>query len=188
MAMTQMGKHYGLPVCINSGLTDSKSADARAGLEIGVTLAMGAAAGADIFGHMGIFGTDQTASLDILTLQNEVIGYTESVLRQFTVSDETLGFDVIREVGPGGSFIDQEHTVSNFRKELWFLKLLNRDYYEAWKESGAVRTEERCRQRKEEILACHEIPPLPDDVSREIDGILAAARQEIALRPKNTPS
>ena len=36
-AMTQMGKHYGLPVYINVGLTDSKTADAQAGLEAGIT-------------------------------------------------------------------------------------------------------------------------------------------------------
>ena len=59
VAMTQMGKHYGLPVYINVGLTDSKRPDAQAGLEAGVTLAFGAAAGADIFGHMGICGVDQ---------------------------------------------------------------------------------------------------------------------------------
>jgi trimethylamine--corrinoid protein Co-methyltransferase len=61
-----MGKHYGLPVYVNSGLTDSKRPDAQAGLEIGITLLPAAAAGADIFGHMGICGVDQASSLDIL--------------------------------------------------------------------------------------------------------------------------
>ena len=61
VAMTQMGKSYGLPVYINVGLTDSKRPDAQAGLEAGVTLALGAAAGADVFGHMGISGVDQAS-------------------------------------------------------------------------------------------------------------------------------
>jgi trimethylamine--corrinoid protein Co-methyltransferase len=51
VAMTEMGKHYGLPVYINVGLTDSKTADAQAGLEIGASLLAGALAGADIFGQ-----------------------------------------------------------------------------------------------------------------------------------------
>jgi trimethylamine--corrinoid protein Co-methyltransferase len=51
VGMTQLGKSYGLPVYINVGLTDSKIPDAQAGLEAGVTLACGAMAGADIFGH-----------------------------------------------------------------------------------------------------------------------------------------
>ena len=50
VAMTQMGKFYKLPVYINVGLTDSKTVDAQAGLEAGITLACGAMAGADILG------------------------------------------------------------------------------------------------------------------------------------------
>ncbi len=118
VAMTQMGKHYGLPVYINVGLTDSKRADAQAGLEAGITLAMGAAAGADIFGHMGICGVDQASSLDMLMLQHEVIAYVESMMREIDLSDEALGLDVIDDAGPGGTFIDREHTAEHFRREL----------------------------------------------------------------------
>ncbi|MFH1070857.1 MAG: trimethylamine methyltransferase family protein, partial [Candidatus Glassbacteria bacterium] len=82
VAMTQLGKFYGLPVYINVGLTDAKRPDAQAGLEAGITLALGAAAGADIFGHMGICGVDQASSLDMLVLQAEVIGYVESLMRK----------------------------------------------------------------------------------------------------------
>jgi trimethylamine--corrinoid protein Co-methyltransferase len=47
VAMTEVGKSYGLPVYINVGLTDAKLVDAQAGLEAGITLALGAAAGAN---------------------------------------------------------------------------------------------------------------------------------------------
>lgn len=179
VAMTQMGKHYDLPVYINVGLTDSKRPDAQAGLEAGVTLALGAAAGADIFGHMGICGVDQATSLDILTLQNEVISYIESTMREIDFSEEAFGFEVTEEAGPGGSFIDKIHTAEHFRKELWFPELLDRDYYEAWRESGAKSTEERCRARKEEILKTHEPEPLPHDLARTLDEITAAARRDL---------
>lgn len=119
VAMTQMGKHYHLPVYINVGLTDSKRPDAQAGLEAGVTLAFGAAAGADVFGHMGICGVDQAASLDMLVLQEEVISYVESTAREIDFSDEAIGLDVIDRAGPGGTFIDTMHTIEHFRKELW---------------------------------------------------------------------
>jgi trimethylamine--corrinoid protein Co-methyltransferase len=73
VAMTQMGKHYGLPVYVNVWLTDSKRPDAQAGMESALTLSHAAAAGADIFGHMGICGVDQATSLDMLVLQHEAI-------------------------------------------------------------------------------------------------------------------
>jgi trimethylamine--corrinoid protein Co-methyltransferase len=180
VGMTQMGKHYGLPVYINVGLTDSKRPDAQAGLEAGVTLAMGAAAGADIFGHMGICGVDQATSLDILTLQNEAIGYVERVMRQPDISDAALGLDALEELGPGGMFIDHEHTASRYRDELWFPKLLDRDYYEAWKDHGAPSTEDRCRARKAQILAEHRPGPIDPGFGKALDAIAAAARKELA--------
>src|SRR3989304_196686 len=131
VAMTQMGKFYGLPVYINVGLTDAKRPDAQAGLEAGVTLAFGAAAGADIFGHMGSCGGGQATPLDMLVLQAEVISYVESTMGVVEFNDEALGLDVIGEVGPGGNYIDTEHTVEHFRKELWFPKILDRDYFNA---------------------------------------------------------
>jgi trimethylamine--corrinoid protein Co-methyltransferase len=179
VALTQMGKFYGLPVYINVGLTDSKRPDGQAGLEAGVTLALGAAAGADIFGHMGISGVDQASSLDMLVFQNEIIGYVESTLRALDFSDGALGLDVIEERGPGGSFIDTVHTAEHFRRELWFPKLLDRRYYQAWLEAGALSTEERCRQRKERILATHAPEPLPPELENALQDIVARAKREL---------
>ncbi len=178
VAMAQMGKHYGLPVYINVGLTDSKRPDAQAGLEVGTTLALGAAAGADIFGHMGISGVDQAASLDMLVLQDEIIGYVESTMRDIDFSDDAIGLDAIESAGTGGGFVDSDHTLRHFRKELWFPKLLDRRYYEAWRESGAVDTEEKCRERKEAVLASHETEPLAPEIDREIERIVRAAIRE----------
>jgi trimethylamine--corrinoid protein Co-methyltransferase len=178
VGMTQMGKHYGLPVYINVGLTDSKRPDAQAGLEAGVTLAMGAAAGADIFGHMGICGVDQATSLDILVLQNEIISYVESTMRNLDISDEALGLDVIDEAGPGGNMIDTMHTAEHFRQELWMPKLLDREYYQAWLDAGAASTEDRCRAETERILKEHKPEPIAEDLDQELTRIVDSARKQ----------
>jgi trimethylamine--corrinoid protein Co-methyltransferase len=182
VAMTQLGKHYGLPVYVNVGLTDSKRPDAQAGLEAAATLLPAAAAGADIFGHMGICGVDQATSLDMLVLQDEIIRYVESALRSIDFSDESLGLDEIAEAGPGGTFIDRDHTVKHFRRELWQPRLLDRQFHEAWLSAGATDMETRCRQRKEELLATHHPAPVDDQLSRELSRIVAAARRELVGR------
>ncbi|MBW2049356.1 MAG: trimethylamine methyltransferase family protein [Deltaproteobacteria bacterium] len=179
VAMTQMGKSYGLPVYINVGLTDAKRPDAQAGLEAGITLAFGAAAGADIFGHMGIGGVDQGSSLDMLVMQNEVISYVESMMREIDFSDEAFGLEVIAAAGPGGTFIDQMHTAQHFRKELWFPDLLDRNYYQAWLDGGADTMEDRCRERKRQLLKEHTVEPVSSEVDRELDRIVAAAKREL---------
>lgn len=177
VAMTQLGKHYGLPVYVNVGLTDAKRPDAQAGLEAGVTLAAAAAAGADIFGHMGISGVDQATSLDMLVLQHEVIDYVESTQRPLDFSDDALGLEVVAAAGPGGTFIDTEHTATHFRQELFFPKLLDRQYYESWRAAGAHSLEDACRARKAELLAAPPAPPLPLDQARELARLVAAAKR-----------
>jgi len=179
VAMTQLGKHYGLPVYINVGLTDSKFPDAQAGLEAGITLICGALAGADIFGHFGICGVDQATSLVMLIMQHEILGYVERIMRGVEVNDETIGLDVVRSVGPGGTYLAEVHTVEHFRKELWFPQLLDREFWSNWIERGASTMYERCAARKEEILRTHVPEPLDEDVAKELDKVVDAARRHL---------
>ncbi len=180
VAMSQIGKHYGLPVYINAGLTDSKRPDAQAGLESGITLSLGIASGADVFGHMGICGMDQGTSLDILVMQSEIISYLESTNRLISFDDDIFATDLINEVGPKGSFLNKRHTAKNIRKELWFPTLLDRKNYDNWLKTDSTDMEKRCRNRKEELLARHEPTPLDDDVKNDLEKIIEEAKRNLS--------
>jgi trimethylamine--corrinoid protein Co-methyltransferase len=177
VGMVEMAKFYGLPVYINVGLTDSKVPDAQAGLECGMTLLAGALAGADIFGHMGICGVDQATSLSILVMQNEIIEYVERVMRGIEVDDNTLAVDVIKEVAPrpGANYLAEPHTAANLRAEHWFPRLLDRQFFDAWRDGGMRDMASRCRETKERLLREHEVEPLDGGLERERDRITAAA-------------
>lgn len=177
VAMTQMGKHYGLPVYINVGLTDSKTVDAQAGIESGITLACGAMAGADIFGHLGICGVDLGTSLAMLAMQTEVIGYVERIMRDFEISDETLGLEVIRSVGPGGNFIAEDHTAEHFRKELFFPKLLNREFWDPWVADGRRDMRARAMEMVDGVLKTHQPVPMDGDMLKRVDKVVADAKR-----------
>lgn len=180
IAMTQMGKYYGFPVYINVGLTDSKLVDAQAGIEAGITLVCGALAGADVFGHLGIAGVDLGTSLAMLAMQHEIIGYIERIMRGIAFDDDTLGFDTIRKAGPGGNYLGEEHTAMHFHSELWFPQLLDRNYWEPWRALAHRDMQSRCRAMKDDLLATHQSVPLPDDVLRDVDTLLASARRYLA--------
>jgi trimethylamine--corrinoid protein Co-methyltransferase len=115
----------------------------------------------------------------MLVMQHELIGYVERVMRGIGLDADDIAFDVVKEVGPGGAFIAHEHTAAHFRKELWFPRLLDREFYDAWRSAGAHTMADRCRQEKERRLASHEVAPLPDDVAGELDRIAAAARRDL---------
>ena len=118
VAMTEMGKHYGLPV-LHQRRPDGQQGAGRAG-GAGVRASrcsLGALAGADIFGHLGICGVDQATSLSMLVMQNEIIGYVERIMRGVEVNDNTLAVDVIKEVAPrpGANYLAEPHTAKHLR-------------------------------------------------------------------------
>jgi trimethylamine--corrinoid protein Co-methyltransferase len=102
------------------------------------------------------------------------------VSRQIDFSDAALGLDVVHDVGPGGSFIDQMHTAERFRDELWFPRLLDREYFGAWLAAGGRDVEDRSREVKREILASHTPEPIDADLDGEISRIVAGAKKELA--------
>ncbi len=180
VGMTQLGKFYGLPVYINVGLTDSKAVDAQAGLEAGITLACGAIAGADVFGHLGISGVDQGTSLPMLIMQHEIIGYVERMLRGIEVSDDKLGIETIQRGKQQGSFLAEEHTVRHFRRELWFPQLLDRRFWDTWAEDGKRDMAARCRAMKDRLLREHVPTPMDHDTLKAVDRLLKDAKTRLA--------
>lgn len=181
VAMVQMGRFYGFPVYINVGLTDAKTLDAQAGIEKGNTLLLGVLAGAELFGHAGICGTDHGASLEWLVADDEAMAYVKRIARGFEVTPQTLAADVVKAVGPGGNFLAEAHTVANYRRELWTPNAVwTRQTWPAWEAGGCHTWGDRARQRAREILAKHQVEPLEAALAGELDRIVACAQRELS--------
>jgi trimethylamine--corrinoid protein Co-methyltransferase len=179
VAMTQIAKRYELPVYINVGLGDSNLVDAQSGLERGVTFLLGALAGGDLLGHMGISGADQGASLPQLVVDNEMIAYVKRILRGFKVGEETMAVDLIKEVGHQGNHLAQSHTVEHFRTELWAPILFDRSLWDPWQDGGGKSLAERAEHKVQEILDTHQPEPVDEALAREIDDIVESARKHL---------
>ncbi len=180
VAMVQVARFYGFPVYINVGLTDAKLPDAQAGIEKGSSLVLGVLTGADTFGHAGICGTDHAASLPWLLIDDELMAFAKRIARGLEVNPETLAADVIRQVGPGGNFLGEEHTVRHFRRELWLPgPAWTRQTWDGWAGGGGTSMGQRAAAEVRRILATHEAEPMDEALAREIDGIVEAARREL---------
>jgi trimethylamine--corrinoid protein Co-methyltransferase len=83
------------------------------------------------------------------------------------VTDDTLAINLIDRVGPGGHFLQEDHTMSHFRK-VRYSKLFERTMYDQWKEAGSKRFEDRLREITKETMD-HQPAPLASDITRELD-------------------
>lgn len=179
IAMTEMGKFYGLPVYVDVGISDSKIQDAQAGLEAGITLACGAMSGADMFGSFGSSGEDQGTSMLMLMIQHELIGFLEHIMKGFEISDEKIGIEIIEKARKEGSFLAEDHTLKHFRQELWFPKLLDRNFWGKWYDSGRKDMRTCSIDMKNELLKDHVPQPVDDSLLKELDDLLKNAQKEL---------
>ncbi len=181
VAMVQIAQLYGFPAYVNVNLTDSKLPDAQAGTEKATSLLLGALAGADTFGHAGICGTDHAASLEWLCLDNEIAAYVKRITRGFDVTPDTLATDVVNTVGPKGNFLAEPHTAKHFRKELWLPNSTwTRDSFDAWQNSGKKSFADRIAEQVQSTLKTHQPEPIDEQLAKEIDRIVNAAKKELA--------
>ncbi len=179
-AMVQMARHYGFPAYVNAGLTDAKVPDAQAGAEKGMSLLLAALAGADTFGHCGICGTDHAGSLLWLSLDNEIAEYVKRIARGFEVDAEKVAAEIVNEVGPGGNFLAEEHTVRNFRQELWLAgPAWTRQSWDGWAASGRLSMAERITEQVKQVLGAHEPKPLETELVEQVDAIVETAKREL---------
>jgi trimethylamine--corrinoid protein Co-methyltransferase len=180
VAMVQMARLYGFPVYINVGLTDAKVPDAQAGIEKGTSMLLGALAGADMFGHCGICGTDHGGSLNWLVVDNELAEYVKRIARGFEVNTDKLATEVVNAVGPKGNYLAEEHTARHFREELWLCsQLWTRQSFDAWENDGSKSFAERIEDELQRILTTHKPEPIDEALAREVDKIVECAKRQL---------
>jgi len=84
------------------------------------------------------------------------------------INSDTLARELIEKVGPGGNFLQEEHTYQYFRKEHWIPTLMARQAYDAWEREGRKTMGDRVREKIRHILETHSVPPLSDAVLAEL--------------------
>jgi trimethylamine--corrinoid protein Co-methyltransferase len=153
-AGAQMAQFYKLPFYATGGMTDSNIIDAQSGYESSITNLLCALAGANfIHDAAGLIEFALTMSYEKLVIDNEILGMIMRAVKGIEVNDETLAFDVMKKVGPGGHFVSSKHTRSHMRQEHYIPTLSSREFRERWEEQGSKDTFMRAREQVEEILA-----------------------------------
>lgn len=165
----QLAQYWQLPYYATGGTSDSKIPDVQCGYESALTLFPVALAGANyIHDAAGLLDFALTVSYEKYVVDNEIIGMVMRALQGIEVDDDTLAFDVIAEVGPGGHFLAEEHTLRYMRSEFFYPLLSDRKSYDDWKAEEAKDGRRRAREIAEEILAEHQPLPIPPRIEKKL--------------------
>jgi trimethylamine--corrinoid protein Co-methyltransferase len=176
-ATADLGHHYGLPIWGLTGASDSKVLDAQAGAEASFQILMAILSGQNLVHDVGYLAGGLTSSMEMICFCDELIAMHRRIGRGYEITDETLALDVLDEVGPGGHFLDHDHTLEHFREALFLPKLIARRPPQRWREQGSKDLFVRAHEMAVEIMADHQVEPLPAGVSRRIEQVLEARAQ-----------
>lgn len=166
-ALAQMAQHYQLPFFGTAGCSDAKFPDAQAAAEATFSCLASALVGANLVHDSGWLDHGSVASPAYMVLVHEILDMVNQLMAGMSVSDESLALDVMDKVGPGGHFLNEDHTYGHFR-DVWYSDLFDRTILDEWRAQGERRFAERLRERTKEAME-HIPASLPDDVLAELD-------------------
>jgi trimethylamine--corrinoid protein Co-methyltransferase len=186
-AAAQVGNFYGLPTIVGAGMTDSKLADNQAGYEKGVSIALAALAGANVISETaGMLSSLMGCSFEAMVVDNEMLGCIQRALRGVEVTDETLSYQVIRDVAYGeGHFLGHPQTLALMETEYLYPEIADRSAPNAWEEAGAHDIREHARQRARKLLSSHYPEYIDRATDEKIRERFPIALPRKAMRPGN---
>jgi len=181
-AYSQMGKYFGMPTHTYAALSDSKVIDMQAGLETGISGVIAQLAGINMISGAGSLDFVSSFSIEKLVIDNEICGMALRLHRGIDCSPESLAVELIEELGPGGNYLEAEHTFSYFKKEPYIpSSVIDRRDRGSWVERGKKDVFRRARERVEEIYETHTPAPLDKEREEELDRVTGEIMQELAI-------
>ncbi|MCF8029795.1 MAG: trimethylamine methyltransferase family protein [Desulfohalobiaceae bacterium] len=179
--LTEMARYCGLPMFGTSGCTDTKTMEIQSGIEAALSIHSSMLTGANFVHDNGYTESGKTGDIFQTVMDDEIIGMARVIEDGLDVSEESLALDVINNVGSGGHYLYEDHTMKWFRKH-WRPSLMDRQSYEDWDKAGRTTMKERIINKTRDILENYEGPinKVPGEVRKDIQQVVddAVARVE----------
>src|SRR5688572_4937932 len=168
MAFAQIARFYNVPCGGYVGLTNSKVNDAQAGYETGMSGIAGILGGMDMFNIGGLIDALKTFDFAKAVIDDEMAQMMKRMKHGISFNDEDLALDLIKQIGPGGSFITAKHTISRMKTEAVMTKIADRDARTIWVKKGATDTQTKAMKKAKEIMTTNPTPLISPEVDSAI--------------------
>ena len=106
-----LAQFYGLPTYRMGGYSDSYYPDVQAGIEKMAATLILAQSNADLIVMGGPLNCAAHQSYEQVVIDHDIWEMSERIATEIAVNEETLAYDTVAKVGPGGSYIGEDHTL-----------------------------------------------------------------------------
>ncbi|MCJ8308106.1 MAG: trimethylamine methyltransferase family protein [Rhizobiaceae bacterium] len=180
MMIGQMARYYKIPWRTSNTLGGAKTFDAQAGYESASTLMATLMSGANYLWHSAGWneaGMHCSMAKFIVDAEQCAMGYRMVEGIQWDDFDEALA--AVRDVGPGGHYLDHKHTREKFESAFFMPEMFDNNSIEQWIAEGSHEITARALTRAKELLAAYEEPKLDVAVDEQLRDYIARREREI---------
>lgn len=164
---------YHIPSRCMCGMTDAKTPDMQAGLETMQNVMMAIFAEVDIINEcLGVLDAIMTVSYEKHIIDEEIIKRALYLKQGIETDDDAMSVDVIKEVGPRGSYLEHEDTFEHYR-EVYNNDISECDSYDDWIDSSSLDIVQRANAKYKEILAAAPDTLLDAETDKDLRAYMA---------------
>ena len=173
---SELVHHFGLPAMTGyAGTDDDLPGSWLAAAETAHTVMLAGIVGSELTTTIGLTNRYQLFTPEHLLLDDDLYRRAANAFRDLELDEETLAFDVVDAVGPGGHFLAQAHTRKHMKETV------ERSIGQQIGPDGVRYRDpvDVARERGVAILEGYRPEPLDEDEQGELRRIVAAADAEL---------
>jgi len=164
----QMANRYRLPCQISDWGVDGDDLGVMKTFSELTSTTLTSLCGSDLSQGMGSWGTAKGAALEQVVIDAYAWENYKLFMNKFTISEETAAVKVMKEVGQGGTFLTNPHTLKNFRKELHFRNMKNIN----WEATMSNKMVPEAREIAKRLLKEHKVETIDKDIVKKGDELI----------------
>jgi trimethylamine--corrinoid protein Co-methyltransferase len=123
----------------------------------------------------GMLEMGMTFSFGQLVIDDEIAAMVKRVISGIDFEDTLMGVDLIKEIGIGGHFLSERHTLDHLRSEQVQSTVIDRRVREEWVDLGSKSIIQSANEKAAELIRTHKPDPLPEDMAKELKRIVKSA-------------
>lgn len=174
----QLARRYGIPYR-TSNVCAANTVDAQAAYESVFSLWGAIQGGANFILHSaGWLEGGLRCSYEKMMLDIDLLQMVAEFLTPLDLSEDALGLDAMREVGPGGHFFGAAHTQARYKNAFYAPIISDWRNFETWELAGSPTALERANRLWKERLAAYEKPAMDPAIAEEIDAFVTRRTAE----------
>ncbi len=172
LAGGQLARRYNIPYR-SSNVCAANTVDAQAAYESVFSLWGFVQGGANFIKHAaGWLEGGLTCSYEKMILDIDLLQMVAEFMQPLDLSEDALGIDAMRDVGPGGHFFGTQHTQDRYKTAFYAPVLSDWRYFEAWEDAGSPTAIEKANATWKERLASYVRPAIDPAIKEELNNFV----------------